>query len=61
MEQQFKELIDRHNGILYKIARSYAPEQEDMRDLYQEMLVQVWRALPDFRGESQASTWLYRI
>ncbi|MBK8703408.1 MAG: sigma-70 family RNA polymerase sigma factor [Saprospiraceae bacterium] len=61
MEQQFKELIDRHNGILYKIARSYAPEREDMRDLYQEMLVQVWRALPDFRGESQASTWMYRI
>lgn len=61
MEQQFKELIARHNGILYKIARSYAPEQEDMRDLYQEMLVQVWRALPDFRGEAQLSTWLYRI
>lgn len=61
MEQQFKNLIDRHNGILYKIARSYAPEQEDMRDLYQEILVQVWRALPDFRGEAQVSTWLYRI
>lgn len=61
MEQQFAQLIDRHNGILYKIARSFSDTGEDLRDLYQEMLIQIWQAFPSFRGEAQVSTWVYRV
>lgn len=61
MEQQFAQLIDRHNGILYKIARSFSDTGEDLRDLYQEMLIQIWQAFPSFRGEAQVSTWIYRV
>jgi RNA polymerase sigma-70 factor (ECF subfamily) len=61
VEQQFAKLIDQYNGILYKIARSFSDTGEDLRDLYQEMLIQIWQAFPSFRGESKVSTWLYRV
>lgn len=61
MEQDFKQLIDCNNGILYKIGRSFSDNEEDFRDLFQEMLIQLWQSFPSFRGASQASTWLYRV
>ena len=57
----FEELVAANNGMLYKIGRSYTNDPADFEDLYQEMLVQLWQALPTFRAESKASTWLYRV
>jgi len=61
MESAFKQLLDQHNRILYKIGRSYTTNQADFDDLYQEMLIQLWKAYPRFRGDSKVSTWLYRV
>ena len=46
---------------LLKICRVYAWTRADQDDLYQEMLFQLWRALPNLREASHADTWLYRI
>lgn len=61
MEETFKHIIDEHNGILFKIARSYASEKVDFDDLYQEMLIQLWQSFPRFEGKSKVSTWIYRV
>lgn len=61
MESAFKQLLDQHNRILYKIGRSYTTNHADFDDLYQEMLIQLWKAYPRFRGDSKVSTWLYRV
>ncbi len=61
MEETFKHIITDHNGILYKIARSYASEQADFDDLYQEILVQLWQSFPRFEGKAKVSTWIYRV
>ena len=60
-ENDFKLIIDEYNGILYKIARSYTLEEADFKDLYQEMLIQLWQSYGRFRGESKISTWIYRV
>ncbi len=60
-EQEFKHIIDEYNGILYKIARSYTLGEADFKDLYQEMLIQLWQSYGRFRGESKISTWIYRV
>lgn len=39
----------------------YANDTEERKDLYQEVLLQAWKAWPSFRGEAKFSTWLYRI
>lgn len=61
MEKDFKQTIDEYNGILYKIARSYTLGDADFKDLYQEMLIQLWQSFGRFRGESKISTWIYRV
>ena len=60
-EKDFKLIIDEYNGILYKIARSYTLEEVDFKDLYQEMLIQLWQSYARFKGESKISTWIYRV
>ena len=57
----FQHIIETHNGILYKIARSYTDTAMDMEDLYQEMLIQLWQSYPRFEGKSKVSTWMYRV
>ncbi len=61
MKKQFKKIVDEHNGILYKIGRSYTTEEADFKDLYQEMLIQMWKSLPNFKGDSKVSTWIFRV
>lgn len=50
-----------HAGIFHKVARLYADSAEERADLVQDMLVQLWRSLPRFAGQSQPSTWIYRV
>ncbi|MFK7799814.1 MAG: RNA polymerase sigma factor [Aureispira sp.] len=61
MRQQFEQIVAEHNGILYKIGRAYTNNASDFDDLYQDMLVQIWQALPSFQQASKLSTWLYRV
>ena len=61
MQKKFKKIIDQHNGILYKIARSYTTEEADFKDLYQEILIQLWQSFPRFRGDAKISTWIYKV
>lgn len=61
MEQQFLTYIEAHQGLLYKVCRTYEAEREAQRDLYQEIVLQLWRAFPRFDGRAQWSTWAYRI
>jgi len=61
MELEFTHLLNAHPSLLYKVCRLYASTQADRQDLYQEIVLQLWRAFPQFRHEAQASTWLYRV
>lgn len=54
-------MIGENRPKLLKICRVYAWGRADQEDLYQEMLFQIWRALPSLREEAHAGTWLYRI
>lgn len=47
--------------MLYKVCRLYCFSETDRQDLYQEIVYQLWRSYPSFRGQARISTWLYRI
>ena len=48
-------------AIIIKMCRAYTNTQEDFEDYYQEVCLQVWRSKDNFQGESEWSTWIYRI
>lgn len=56
-----EEWLDLHKGLIFKIVRAYAVTAMDQDDLFQEIIIQVWRSIPTFRQESSTTTWLYRI
>ena len=60
-EKEFTALIHEHRGIIYKVIRLYVRHEEDEQDLFQEIIFQAWRSLPNFKGNSRFSTWLYRV
>lgn len=60
-ERQFLELVRENRGRLLRIAGVYAAGEAEREDLYQEMLLQLWRSLPTFEGASSPDTWLYRV
>ena len=59
--QQFSGLLERHRGIVLKVAYSYCPHPDDRADLVQEIAAQLWRAFPGYDAERSFSTWMYRI
>ncbi|MBA5793343.1 sigma-70 family RNA polymerase sigma factor [Flavobacterium sp. xlx-214] len=60
-EKDFLDLMQKHKGILYKISRMYFDYAEDQEDLIQEMTYQLWKSYQNFKGDSQFSTWMYRV
>ena len=54
-------MINEHRGIIYKVCNLYCLEKEYKKDLFQEIVLQLWKAFPSFRNESQRSTWMYRV
>ena len=60
-ERQFRQWLGEHTGLLVKVVRSFADGPADQDDLLQEILLQVWLSLPNFRDESKPTTWLYRV
>ncbi len=60
-EEIFQDWIEKHKGILVKIARSFSGAPQDFDDLFQEILLQLWQSIPSFNGKSSSSTWVYRV
>jgi RNA polymerase sigma factor (sigma-70 family) len=61
MDDNFVEILNRHRALIYKICNLYCTDQEDRKDLFQEIVIQIWRSMASFRRESLRSTWIYRI
>lgn len=60
-ETLFTAWLQEHQGIVSKVARSFAPMPADRADLQQEMLLQLWTSLSSYAGKAKSSTWIYRV
>ena len=60
-ERIFNDWLADHKGILFKVVHAYAFEHADRQDLFQEIVIQVWRSVVAFRGDSSVPTWMYRV
>lgn len=60
-DEPFLALLNGHQGVIHRISRAYATSDLDREDLFQEIVYQLWRSYPKYRGESSPITWLYRV
>lgn len=60
-EKEFIALVEEYKQVIYKVCYVYASDADHLNDLYQEVVINLWKAYPRFRGECKSSTWVYRI
>ncbi|MDW8355844.1 MAG: RNA polymerase sigma factor [Bryobacterales bacterium] len=59
--ERYLAMLAQYTPALRRLCRSYCAAQAGAEDLYQEIALALWTALPRFRGDSSERTWLYRI
>lgn len=57
----FIRIIGSNQGIILSLCKAYYPNPEDQEDVFQDIVLQLWRSFGTFRGESTISTWIYRV
>ena len=60
-EKKFISVIQDHQGLIHKICYMYEQDPDARNDLFQEIVMQLWKSFPTFRGEAKITTWMYRI
>lgn len=60
-KDKFVDIIQDNESVIYKIVRAYAHGIDQQKDLYQEIVYQLWKSYETFRGDAKVSTWIYRI
>lgn len=60
-ETEFIHLIETNQGIVHKICRIYSDSREEHEDLFQEIVLQLWKSYDSFKGDSKFTTWMYRV
>lgn len=60
-EQEFSQLVTQHKSTIYTICYMFAESAAQADDLFQEVLIRLWQGLDSFRGESDISTWIWRV
>ncbi len=60
-EEHFNQIVSENGDRIRRICGYYHANRDDQLDLYQEVLVNIWKSLDHFRGDAAMSTWIYRI
>lgn len=60
-EEAFRRLLKEYGKIIYKVCYLYAVDEENFKDLRQEILIRLWNGFAEFRGDAKLSSWIYRV
>lgn len=60
-QARFQTLLDRHRGIVFKVAHTYCRHADDRADLEQDIAAELWRAFPRYDDTRPFPTWMYRV
>src|SRR5690242_3806727 len=61
LAKEFLTVVHENQKIIYKVCKTYRDSKEDQEDLFQEIVFQLWKSYPSFKGASKISSWMYRI
>ena len=60
-EQEFSRMVREHKNTIYTVCYMFSKDPEEVNDLFQEVLINLWKGIDKFRGDSAVGTWIWRI
>ena len=60
-EEKFAQLVKEHKSTIYTVCYMFSHDEDEVNDLFQETLINMWKGIDSFREESKISTWIYRV
>ncbi len=60
-EELFARLVQQHKSTIYTVCYMFSHDEDEVNDLFQETLINMWKGIDGFREESKISTWIYRV
>lgn len=60
-EQEFTRLVEKYKSTVYAVCYMFSDSRDELDDLFQEVLVKLWKGYGSFREESDIRTWIYRV
>ena len=61
LETQFAQMVREHKSTIFTVCYMFSKDQDEVNDLFQEVLINLWKGLASFKGESNIKTWIYRV
>ena len=61
LELEFTKMVREYRSTIYSVCYFFSDNPTEVDDLFQEVLVNLWKGFPDFRNESSLKTWIWRI
>ena len=61
IELQFTKMVKEYRKTIYTVCYFYSKDTEEVNDLYQEILINLWKGFEKLRGESSLKTWIWRV
>lgn len=61
LQTEFLDLIENNKKLIYKVSHMYCDNTIDKKDIFQDIIFNLWMAYPEFQNKSKVSTWIYRV
>ena len=61
LEQKFAQMVREHKTTIYTVCYMFSKEEDEVNDLFQEVLINLWKGFENFKGMSDVKTWIYRV
>ena len=61
LEAEFEQMVRVHKGTIYTVCLMFSKDADEVNDLFQEVLINLWRGFGSFKRESKVETWIWRV
>ena len=61
LDSQFVQFVKEHKNTIYTVCFMFSSDNDEVNDLFQEVLINLWKGWASFRGESQLKSWIWRV
>ena len=60
-EQRFSRVVEEYKRTIYTVCYMFSKDEDEVNDLFQEILIRLWQGFDSFEGKSDIKTWIYRV